>query len=150
MAVAERTRLERFARLGRLRRGEERLARAAFQQAWAVQHQAEERVVVCRGAYRDIMLAANEKLRGVIDVKRLPVMQLMVADARRALQMAERQLATAERQSEEKRELWLSARQEMRVMDQAEGQAKTALMQVVRRAEQGQIDEVATLRAARA
>ncbi|MEO7993422.1 MAG: flagellar FliJ family protein [bacterium] len=144
--LPERTRHRRMERLGRLRSGEERLARLRLQEALASRLQAEERVALCRAAYREIMVSANERLKGVIDLTRLPLVQLMVSDARRAMHHAETALLAASKVVQNRQAEWQTARQAERVMERAVENAGTALHRAVERVEQGRIDEVVTLR----
>ncbi|HYE76589.1 MAG TPA: flagellar FliJ family protein [bacterium] len=149
MALPERTKLDRVRRVERLRAGEERMARAAFQQALGTLRAAEEREALCRGAYRDIMADANRKLQGVIDVGRLPILQLMVNDARRALQAAERGRTLAATQAAAAEAKWVETKRALQVMEKAQERALGALRSTVGRREQQELDELATLRAGR-
>lgn len=150
MNVADaKLRLDRIRRLERLRQGEERLARTRYQQALSNEREIEARLTILQGAYRDILEDGNRKLRGEVNVRRLPLLQLMVADARRAVENATRSLHAAQAYSERMRAAWLAARTEMRIMESATNLAKTGWQGTVRTLEQHQLDEITVLRHAR-
>lgn len=147
LGVAQsREKLDRIRRLERLRNGEERLARSRYQQALANERTIDERLRVLRRAYQDILNDGNRKLIGEVNVRRLPLLQLMVADARRAVEAAERSLIAAEALSERMRVAWLAARQEWQVMDKATGIATGVWQGAVRTEEQRQLDDLTVLR----
>jgi len=141
-----RLRLERMERLERLRSGETRLARVQYQQALAEERTAEDRLLLCQRAYREILADGNHKLQGEVNVRRLPLLQLMVADARRAMEGAERQLQAARASAARQQQRWLAARQEEQIMTRAAGAARQQWQGAVRTLEQKQLDELTILR----
>jgi len=144
-----RVKLERIKRLERLRQGEERLARTRYQQALANERDIEAHLEILKRAYQDILEDGNRKLRGEVNVRRLPLLQLMVADSRRAVENAQRSLNAASAHSERMRTAWLAARTEMRIMESATTLAKSGWQGAVRGLEQHQLDEITVLRHAR-